>query len=326
MNKKSNINEESKDKNVSIKKHHSCKCKDNPTEVNLSRKWSELSYAGEDRVPQGITPSAGSWPLFFIRRDEDGNFITLDGEVINFEILHPDSFDFDKELLVVKEALDNLTAEQKTIAEYWGDGPATKQWTPIIDRLIDTYGLGPVYAARILAAVHGGINDAFVVTWYYKYLWDVARPNQLDQELATEICTPLFPAYPSGHSVVAGAVEVILSYFFAPEADRLHEFAEENSISRLYGGVHYVADLTEGLRLGRQIGNIVVDVLRKQSDLSQSRIDIPITEDLNAELNPPPYEQVISYPSRARACDLPLLSDIYDIIDADKYLLDEEDY
>jgi len=242
-----------------------------------------------------------------MKRDNSGNFTTLEGESITFQIQHPDNFNFDKELLVVKETLNNLTPRQKEIAEYWGDGPPTKQWTPIVDRLIDTYNLSPVLAARVLGAVQAGINDAIIITWHYKYLWNVLRPNQLDQNLITLICTPRFPTYPSGHSVVSGTAEVILQYFFPPESAKLTVLAEEDSISRLYGGVHFLADLSEGLRLGRQIGQIIVNVLRSQQSNNQNAIDIPITRYLDANLNPPPYEQVIPFPARVRACDLPLL-------------------
>lgn len=275
--------------------------------INLPRKWSQLSYAGECRVPQGLDPSAGSWSLYFIKRDENGNFTTLDGKIISFRIQNPDNFNFDEELLIVKHTLNNLTQHQKEIAKYWGEGPATKQWTPIIDRLIDTYNFSPVRAGRVLAAVQSAINDAFVVTWYYKYLWDVLRPNQLDQTLRTYICTPKFPGYPSGHACISGAAQVVLSYFFAPEAEHLKKLAEEDAISRLYGGIHFPADLSEGLRLGRHIGKIVVGILRNQHDSNQSMIDMPITKNLHAKLNPPPYKQVIPYPSRVRSCDLPLL-------------------
>lgn len=276
---------------------------------NLDRLWSELSYAGEKRVPQGITPGAGSWPLHYFKRNKHGKFIKLNGAEITFDILPPSNFDFDKELLIVQETLDTLTPSEKAKAGYWGDGPATKQWTPIIDILIDTYGLDPIRAARVLAAVHSGINDAFIITWHYKYLWDIPRPNQLDQHLYTEICTPKFPTYPSGHSVVAGTVEVILSYFFPPESDKLNKLAEENSQSRLYGGVHFPADLTEGLKLGRQIGSIIVDILKKEHDKNQCMVNRDITKYLDAKLVPPPYKQVIDYPPRARDCNLPLLDD-----------------
>jgi hypothetical protein len=275
--------------------------------VNLPRRWSELSYSGESRIPQGLDPGSGSWYTYFLRKSESGLFTTLNGNAISFEIQNPNNFNFDESLLFVKQVLKNLTPHQREIAEYWGEGPATKQWTPIIDRLIDTYNFSPVRAARVLAAVQAGINDAFMVTWHFKYLWDVPRPNQLDQRLVTAICTPKFPSYPSGHSVISGTAEVILGYFFSPEAERLRELAEENSISRLYGGVHFVEDITEGLRLGRQIGRIVVEELKRQSDMNQSGIDIPITENRHANMPPPPYQQVIPYPSRVRDCDLPLI-------------------
>jgi len=279
-----------------------------PKATNLPRKWSELSYAGESRISQGLDPSSGSWTTYFIKKQENGVFTTLDGQPISFDIQHPDNFNFDQSLQIVKYIQKNLTPQQRVIADYWGEGPATKQWTPIIDRLIDTYGLSPVRAARVLAAVQAAINDAFVVTWYFKYLWDVPRPCQLDQRLATAICTPKFPSYPSGHSVISGTAEVVLSYFFPSEAERLKELAEENSISRLYGGVHFMEDIDEGLRLGRQIGRIVVAELEKQADANQSMIDIPILIDREADLQPPPYEQVIQYhPLRVRDCDLPLI-------------------
>lgn len=274
---------------------------------NFYKKWSQLTYAGERKLPKGIDPTAGSWPLYFLRRNKRGKFTTFDGKIIKFRILCPGHINFCRELLIVKDVLNNLTTHQREVAEYWGDGPATKQWTPIIDRLLDTYDFSPVQAARVIAAVQTGISDAFVVTWYYKYLWEIPRPNQLDQKLLTAICTPKFPAYPSGHSVISGTAEIILSYFFPTEAERLKELAEENSISRLYGGVHFPSDLSEGLRLGRQIGKLIVDVLKREVDCNKTSIDQPSTEILHTNFNPPPYKQVIPYPPRVRLCDLPLL-------------------
>jgi hypothetical protein len=98
-----------------------------------------------------------------------------------------------------------------------------------------------------------------------------------------------------------------LSYFFPPEAERLRELAEEDSISRLYAGVHFLEDITEGLRLGRQIGRIVVDELSRQRDITGRRIDVPVTIDRNAKLPPPPYRQVIPYRTRLFDCEQLLL-------------------
>lgn len=273
------------------------------------KKWSKLPYAGESSLPKGIDPTAGSWPLYYLRHCKGGKFATLRGRNIKFNIQQPESINFHRELYVVKDTLKNLTKEQRVMAEYWGDGPATKQWTPIIDRLLDTYDLSPPQSARVMAAVQAGINDAFVITWHFKYLWEIPRPCQLDHNLYTAICTPKFPAYPSGHSTISGTAEIILSYFFPHEAEGLKRLAEENSISRLYGGVHFPSDLSEGLRLGRYIGRLIVEILKYQRDSNNNPIYVPINENLNAQLMPPPYTQVIPYPPKVRQCDLPLIPD-----------------
>jgi hypothetical protein len=263
-----------------------CMCQN----CSLPRRWSGIPYAGELRHPPREEPAASSWPTYFLHRELNGGFSDHRGRPVAFEIRHPDTIDFEGEQLpVVKETLQNLTEAQIRMAEYWNAGPPTKQLAPIIDRLIDTYAISAPRAGRILAAVHSGISDAFAVTWHFKYHWDIPRPNQLDQELATIICTPRHPSYPAGHGVIACCAEVILSYFFPPEADRLKALAEECAISRLYGGVHYPADNLEGMRLGRQIGRLVVASLSEQHDNAFARIDYVIQDGRNAHL-PPMYK------------------------------------
>lgn len=105
----------------------------------------------------------------------------------------------------------------------------------------------------------------------------IARPNQFDQDLATILSTPLYPSYPSVHAAVAGCAQNVLSYFFEGESQRLKELAEECAKSRLYAGVNFPIDNEQGLRLGRQIGDIVVSILDMQYDGEYSRIDYPIT-------------------------------------------------
>jgi hypothetical protein len=114
--------------------------------------------------------------------------------------------------------------------------------------------------------IQAGINDTFVVVWYFKYLYNTARPNQLDHRLATILCTPRFPAYPSGHSAISGCAARILSYFFPAKSSQLNRLAEQNAYSRLLAGVHFPSDNDHGLILGRQVGDIVVDVLRNERD------------------------------------------------------------
>ncbi|MBI6875156.1 vanadium-dependent haloperoxidase [Clostridium aciditolerans] len=272
--------------------------------INIPRRWSQLSYAGLKRVPSAEEPNLSTWSTYFLKRDEKGRFIDEEGNIIAFSLREPNSsINFEGEQLkIVEETLKNLTPEQIAIAKYWGDGPPTKQFTPVIDKLIDTYNVSAGRASRILAAVQAAINDAAVVTWYFKYLWDIARPNQLNQNLATVLCTPKHPTYPAGHAVIAGCAEKVLSYFFQGEKKRLKELAEECAESRIFAGVHFPIDCTEGMRLGRQIGTIIVNALDKQRDGNGIKIDYPITENKHAILPPPPYKQVIPY-QRSGKCD-----------------------
>lgn len=277
-------------------------CMDNKVFLKIRKappSWSRLASKIKGRKVVGLEPRAGSWSMFFFKRNKRGQITGRSGKRFLLNIRDPFTIDFKgKQLQIVLEINKNLTQRRREIAEYWGFRPPTKQWTPIIDRLIDTYDLSPPRSARVLGVVHAGINDALIITWLLKYRWDVARPNQLDQSLKTVIPTPKFPAYPSGHAAVSGVAQVILSYFFPAEAKRLKELAEENAISRLYAGVHFPIDNTEGIRLGRQIGHHIVSILRKQRDSKGNRVDTPYVVSRNAVLPPPPYKQVIPFPPK----------------------------
>ncbi|MFG6120409.1 vanadium-dependent haloperoxidase [Thalassobacillus sp. B23F22_16] len=258
--------------------------------------WTDLPYAGEKQPPGGgIEPSAGTWNTYFLKRSHSGKFETLDGKPVEFEILHPSTIDWYDQLKIVQRVAKNLTEKEEIVARYWGSGPPSKQWAPIVDRLIDTYAVEAPRAGRILGALFAGINDALVVTWYLKYKWLVPRPNQLDDQLATVICTPKHPSYPSGHATVSGAAETILSYFFPGERRRLRELAEEDAKSRLYALVHFPVDNEQGLRLGRQIGRIVVEQLEKDHGRGGGTVDTPYRSSRGANIAPPPYEQSIPF-------------------------------
>ncbi|MGE6489250.1 vanadium-dependent haloperoxidase [Paenisporosarcina sp. NPDC076898] len=259
-------------------------------------RWSEVPYAGEKRLPVNpVTPSAGSWSLNYLKRDKDKNFLNPNGTIMHFPIKKPSAIDFEKELKIVQRTLSHLTHNQEQLAIFYGTGAPTKQWTPIIDRLVDTYGVSPVYASRIIAAVQMAINDTMIVVWELKYKWDVARPNQCDEEMETILCTPRFPSYPSGHASMSGCAEVVLSYFFPMEAKKLRKIAFDDAYSRLYAGVHFEVDNSEGLNLGRYIGNMIVDHLKTQKNEDGNSIDHPYREYRNANISPDDYKQVIHF-------------------------------
>ncbi|MFN3578621.1 MAG: vanadium-dependent haloperoxidase, partial [Tabrizicola sp.] len=118
--------------------------------------------------------------------------------------------------------------------------------------------------------------DAFIGCWREKYIYNLIRPvtyikRHIDPQWETLLITPPFPEYPSGHSVLSGAAEAVLTAIFGENfafEDATHEddglpvrrfasfreAAEEAAISRLYGGIHYRFACEQGLEQGRCIG------------------------------------------------------------------------
>ncbi|MGL4875862.1 MAG: vanadium-dependent haloperoxidase [Clostridium sp.] len=254
-----------------------CNCRPN--------KWSCIPYPYESKPYLGIDNTAGFWPLYYFYR-KNNSFSTIYNETISFNIDNPCNTNFYKELELVEDVQANLTDKQKEIAIFFGTGVPLQQLTPILLKLISAYSITPPKAARLMCCVQNALNDAFVLAWHFKYLFDIPRPCQLNTDLITYLNTPKFPSYPSGHSVVSGAFEIVLSYFFPKEKDSLKTLAQTASISRLYGGIHFEYDLTQGLNLGRQIGSIIVDILKRERDSNNVLINMPFTNSISHNIFP----------------------------------------
>ncbi|MFB3167876.1 vanadium-dependent haloperoxidase [Neobacillus sp. 179-C4.2 HS] len=227
------------------------------------RRWSEYPYLGEVNPPQG-SPEPREWPMFFIFREKNNIFLDPFRQPIHWRIKHPNDIDWEKEIPILESVLNSLTPSQRQIALYWGTVEITERISTMTCDLADKYKLGSPDLARVLGCLHASLNDAFIITWYFKYLWDVARPNLYGQNLPAVLKTPHFSSYPSAHATVAGCAEVVLSYFFPEEVSEIKAKMELSAQSRLYAGVHFKVDNDEGLELGRQIGGVVLKVLRAQ--------------------------------------------------------------
>ncbi|MHC1685360.1 MAG: vanadium-dependent haloperoxidase [Clostridiaceae bacterium] len=256
---------------------------DKVTDNNL--KWSKIPYPDQTNFPEGETQEASNWYLNFFKRDSQGKFFDLKGKQIQFGIVPSKRIDFKgSELTLVKLVSENLNQEKIDLSYYWGTGNGIKQFLNLVDILIETYNVPLLYSTRIYSILTQAIQDAMSITWFFKYYFDVPRPVQLDKNFIPILKTPVYPSYPAGHSVLAGVVEVILSYFFEAESIKIHDITEQCSISRLYAGIHYPIDLTQGLNLGREIGDHIITQIKTEKDITGAEYLVKYSEYRDAKL------------------------------------------
>lgn len=140
--------------------------------------------------------------------------------------------------------------------------------------------------AQTYAVLSIGLFDAFISCWDEKYRSNLIRPesvinDQIDKNWIPLIQTPPFPEHTSGHSVASSASAVILTHIFGEnysfDDDTEIEFglpvrsftsfdhaAQEASISRLYGGIHYRRAIDQGVLQGAKVGkNVISKVFNK---------------------------------------------------------------
>ncbi len=183
----------------------------------------------------------------------------------------------------------NLTDEQKTIADYWADGPGATgtppgHWIAIVSQIARNDNLSLAAAAEAYARVGIAVHDAFIECWSVKYATNLQRPvtyinDNIDATWVPYIATPPFPTYTSGHSTQSGAATTVLTDMFGIKSftDTTHtdhglvpaqeprafgsfdEAGAEAAVSRLYGGIHFVFDNDDGLASGQCIGQAIHD-------------------------------------------------------------------
>ena len=210
---------------------------------------------------------------------------------------------FMKEASEVFEIGKNLSEEQRAIASFWDCNPyvmnvrghvmfATKKITPgghwmgIAKIACQKENTDLIRTAQVYALTAVSLSDGFISCWDEKYRSNVVRPETIinryiDENWAPLLQTPPFPEYPSGHSVISTAASVTLTSLFGENFqyvdstevryglptrsfNSFNQAAEEAAISRLYGGIHYMPAITNGVEQGRAVGNLVVDRIKTQ--------------------------------------------------------------
>ncbi len=215
---------------------------------------------------------------------------------------------FQTQLQQVYEIGEGLTEEQIEIAKFWDCNPyvthhrghamfATKKITPgghwIGITAIATRKAKSDFAATINAYTHVSVAlfDAFISCWDEKWNTLVVRPETLinkhyDEEWLPLLQTPPFPEYTSGHSVISRASAVVLTELYGDNfaftdttevafglpvrsyTSFLHA-SEEAAISRLYGGIHYMMAIEEGVSQGNKVGEHIVQNMKTRIEPAQ---------------------------------------------------------
>jgi hypothetical protein len=162
----------------------------------------------------------------------------------------------------VKFFSTNLTRERHAIVLKWADGAGTYtppgHWNDIAEEYIRDAKFSEVRAARAFALLNAAMHDAAVACWHTKYYYFNPRPTQMDPSIKTGTGIPNFPSYVSGHSTFSFAAAAVLSYLFPDAQSYFQEQANEASLSRLYGAIHYRIDIEAGATLGQNVGGFTV--------------------------------------------------------------------
>lgn len=205
--------------------------------------------------------------------------------------------EFRKEVIQVYETVNNLDEEQTEIASFWDCNPyvshhkghvmfATKKITPgghwmgIAQIVARQDSADFIRTAQTFALTSIALADAFISCWDEKYRSNLIRPetviNQhIDDEWVPPLQTPPFPEYTSGHSVISSAAAVMLTHLYGDNFaynddveveyglpmrsfESFYDASSEAAISRLYGGIHYMPAIANGVEQGRAVGEYLV--------------------------------------------------------------------
>lgn len=135
-------------------------------------------------------------------------------------------------------------------------------------------------SAKTYALTSIALFDAFISCWDEKYRSNLIRPETVinkhfDDTWVPLLQTPPFPEYTSGHSVISAAAGETLTHLFGDNFsfDDTVELAyglpvrsfssfrdayQEAAISRLYGGIHYMPAIENGVIQGKKLGTFLI--------------------------------------------------------------------
>jgi hypothetical protein len=184
------------------------------------------------------------------------------------------------------------TPDQTTIATFWGGG-IWDYWNEIAQSASLAHHDTLSQDARLFAQLNVTFADSVIAFYDAKYHYQVWRPISAirlgdtignmaitgDPSWTPLANTPADPSYPGAHSVISAAGAAVLSAFFGNDG-KVHvtsdvlpgtsrdfnsysAVATEAGLSRIFAGVHTRLDHQAGLKLGRDVAQLVLRDSRK---------------------------------------------------------------
>ena len=211
-----------------------------------------------------VSPMAGSWKTWVMtsgRQFRPPPFPAADSD------------EYRAQAQAVVDAKDKLTPAQRKAALFWAGGQGTALppgiWNQVVLGYLDREPHSIPRETRVLALLNVAQADAGIASWDAKFAYWVTRPENAIRDLGIDkkwkplIRTPFFPAYISGHATYSGAADKVMGYLFPKDAKLFRDRAQEAANSRVWGGIHFPLDGSEGLRVGHKVGDLVVERARE---------------------------------------------------------------
>jgi hypothetical protein len=201
---------------------------------------------------------------------------------------YTDAFNEVKSLGIAKST--TASADQALTGRFW-NGAIQNYWNEIAQTLSVVQNLTTAQNARLFALLNLTLADGVIAFYDSKYTYNFWRPvtairaadtdnnpdTPADPNWLPEVgnTTP-DPSYPGAHAVISAAAARVLTSFFKRDHfnfnvtsevlpgversfSRISAAAEEATLSRIFAGVHFRFDLTNGQRLGHEVAEFVVD-------------------------------------------------------------------
>jgi hypothetical protein len=215
---------------------------------------------------------------------------------------------FYRQVKAVYDISKHLTTEQINIALFWDCNPFAittsghmaigykkispgGHWMHITGLVTRQAGLDFDHSILVTTLEGVTLMDAFISCWEEKFTSNRIRPETfinryMDVKWQPVLQTPPFPEYTSGHAVISNASAEMLTYLLGdnfiytdnteiPFGSGQRDFksfrqaAAEASMSRFYGGIHYMQSIENGNEQGKKVGNAIVAQIKKAGILPQ---------------------------------------------------------